>query len=292
VPSTEKWSKGVFQVSEIFDPIIHAHKVEWREESLHAIALAMQAWCDDGRIDKLTGILLKKYVYKPRLGPAKPGSRREPPPVPPSESLLVDCRFELRTACEVCAAREVASAHAIKVLGSDETTKNGNASITSNVLIQPTPGADFKLVVLRGAYCSAGGTAEAIADAIETKCFARLRDQLVRWEAMCLRLYPGYKWTGPSPKLLSMSRLAGGGAIQGDTCNILTVPTWVTQSIKDQKRTSDMLASAVPLAHHTTSSSLGLFPWPSFAPAYAKASEFGGPELTRAHSARDLRCGA
>jgi hypothetical protein len=70
-------------------------------------------------------------------------------PVPPSESLLIDCRFELRTACEVCAAREVASAHAIKVLGSDETTKNGNASITSNVLIQPTPGADFKLVVLR-----------------------------------------------------------------------------------------------------------------------------------------------
>jgi 2-hydroxy-3-oxopropionate reductase len=40
---------------------------------------------------------------------------------------------------------------------------------------------------------------------IETKCFARLRDQLERWEAMCLRLYPGYKWTGPSPKLLSMS---------------------------------------------------------------------------------------
>ena len=80
VPSTEKWSKGVFQVSEIFDPIIHAHKVEWREESLHAIALAMQAWCDDGRVDKLTGILLKKYVYKPRLGPAKPESRREPPP--------------------------------------------------------------------------------------------------------------------------------------------------------------------------------------------------------------------
>ena len=165
-------------------------------------------------------------------------------PVPPSESLLIDCRFELRTACEVCAAREVASAHAIKVLGSDETTKNGNASITSNVLIQPTPGADFKLVVLRGAYCSAGGTAEAIADAIETKCFARLRDQLVRWEATCLKLYPGYKWTGPSPKLLAMSRLAGGGAIQGDTCNTAQLTKEIlTKMIGDQKR-SEMGAEA------------------------------------------------
>jgi hypothetical protein len=65
------------------------------------------------------------------------------------------------------------------VLGSDETTNavitSSNAGITSNVLIQPAPGADFKIVVLRGAYCSAGGTAEAIANAIETKCFARLR---------------------------------------------------------------------------------------------------------------------
>ena len=158
-------------------------------------------------------------------------------PVPPSESLLIDCRFELRTAEEVCAAREVASAYRIAVLGSDETTKFGNAGITSNVLIQPAPGADFKIVVLRGAYCSAGGTAEAIANAIETKCFARLRDQLVSWEATCRRLYPEYKWTGPSPKQLSLGRLAGGGALQGDTCNTAQLTKEIlTKMIGDEKR--------------------------------------------------------
>ena len=79
VPS---WPKStVYRVSAIFDPICYAYqKVQWTEQALDSIGLAMQAWCDDGRVDKLTGILLKKYVYKPRLGPAKPESRREPPP--------------------------------------------------------------------------------------------------------------------------------------------------------------------------------------------------------------------
>ena len=80
------------------------------------------------------------------------------------------------------AARRVASAYAIRLLGFDETTKNGNPSITSNVIIEPTEGAVLEPVILRGAYCSAGGTSELIAKAIEEKCFTRLRDFLRRWK--------------------------------------------------------------------------------------------------------------
>jgi hypothetical protein len=104
-------------------------------------------------------------------------------------------------------------------LGFDETTKKGKPSITSNVIIEPTKGAPLKPVILRGAYCSAGGTSEAIAAAIEKKCFARLRDLLGRWECVFHKLYPGETWTGPKPGNLSMARLAGGGALQSDTCN-------------------------------------------------------------------------
>ena len=60
---------------------------------------------------------------------------------------------------------------------------------------------------------------EAIAAAIEKKCFARLRDILTRWEAMFHKLFPDETWTGPKPEQLSMARLAGGGALQSDTCN-------------------------------------------------------------------------
>ena len=119
-------------------------------------------------------------------------------PVPPSLSMLSNGRFEQRTIEEACAAREVADAYRIRVLGSDETTKFGNAGITSNVVIEPTRGAELKVVVLRGAYCSAGGTADAIANAIEIKCFVRGRDFIRRWEAMCRRLYPDHVWTGPA----------------------------------------------------------------------------------------------
>ena len=69
------------------------------------------------------------------------------------------------------------------MMGFDETTKKGNPGITSNMIIEPTEGAPLEPVILRGAYCSAGGTSEAIAAAIEAKCFSRLRDFLTRWKA-------------------------------------------------------------------------------------------------------------
>ena len=59
----------------------------------------------------------------------------------------------------------------------------------------------------------------AVSTAIETKCFARLRDFLRRWEVIFRRLYPSELWTGPDAARLSLGRLAGVGAIQSDTCN-------------------------------------------------------------------------
>ena len=61
------------------------------------------------------------------------------------------------------------------MLGSDESSKFGNAGITSNLLIEPEEGEACEVAILRGVYCSAGGTAAAVSQAIETKCFARLR---------------------------------------------------------------------------------------------------------------------
>ena len=140
-------------------------------------------------------------------------------PQQPSPRMLSDCRFELRMIEESLAARRVAMAYAIRLLGFDETTKNGNPSITSNVIIEPTRGASLEPVILRGAYCSAGGTSELIAAAIESKCFERLRGFLRRWKAKFIELYPTETWTGPEPNELSMARLAGGGGLQSDTCN-------------------------------------------------------------------------
>ena len=140
-------------------------------------------------------------------------------PEPPSPRVLTESRFELRFIEEALSARRVASAYAIRMMGFDETTKNGNPSITSNVIVEPTKGAPLEPVIMRGAYCSAGGTSELVAKAIESKCFERLRGFLRRWKAKFLVLYPEDKWTGPEPEQLSMARLAGGGALQSDTCN-------------------------------------------------------------------------
>ena len=158
-------------------------------------------------------------------------------PKAPSRRMLSDCRFELRMIEECLAARRVACAFAIRMLGFDETTKNGNPSITSNVIIEPTKGAPLEPVILRGAYCSAGGTSDAIAGAIESKCFARLRDFLRRWKAKFIEMYPTEKWTGPEAADLSMGRLAGRGAIQSDTCNTAEkAKTILTEMIAKQAR--------------------------------------------------------
>lgn len=140
-------------------------------------------------------------------------------PVKPSLRVLSDCRFEMRTIDEALSGREVAEAYRVRQLGSDESTKFGNAAITSNVIIEKTPGAELKVVVMRGVYCSAGGTAEAVATAINTKCFARLRDLQRRWRKQFEIMYPGVPFTGPDPSRCCLGRLGGGGALIADTCN-------------------------------------------------------------------------
>ena len=49
---------------------------------------------------------------------------------------LGNMRFELRTVGEACSARRVAAAWKVRVLGFDETTKNQEPALTSNVQIQ------------------------------------------------------------------------------------------------------------------------------------------------------------
>lgn len=65
----------------------------------------------------------------------------------------------------------------------------------------------------------------------------RLRDLLRRREATCRRLYPNHKWTGPSPNRLSLARLAGGGAFQGDTCSTAQLTKEILAGmVAEQKR--------------------------------------------------------
>eukprot|EP00966_Prymnesium_polylepis_P136970 3165117-Prymnesium_polylepis.1 len=78
------------------------------------------------------------------------------------------------------------------------------------------PGEELKVVVLRGVYISAGGTAVAISNAINEKCFGRLRDLQRRWRKRFEKDNPGATWTGPEPERLSLACLGGGGAIISD----------------------------------------------------------------------------
>ena len=139
-------------------------------------------------------------------------------PKPPSRRMLTETRFEQRTIEEALGGHQAASAHRICMLGFDESIKYGDPAITSNQIVESTPGAELKVVILRAVYCSAGGTAAAVSQAIETKCFARLRDHLRRWQATFERLNPDKTWTGPDPRQLSLGRLAGG-AVMSDSCN-------------------------------------------------------------------------
>jgi len=132
---------------------------------------------------------------------------------------VLRCRFELRFVEEALSARRIASAHRIRGIGFDETTKFGNTSLTSHVTIEPTEGAPLEDVIARAAYCPLGGTAAKLVQSIEDKCFARLRDHMRRWKAHFDVMHPAVAWTGPDAARCSLHRLGGGGAIMSDTCN-------------------------------------------------------------------------
>ena len=139
-------------------------------------------------------------------------------PVAPTVAAVRKMRFELRLVEEVMAARRVASAHRVRQLGFDETTKFQDPSMVTSVLIEPKPGAKAEVVIMRAAYATGGGTSAHLVDAIEDKCFARLRDFLAGWEATCKEMHPDHKWTGPDPVRCGLQALGHGGAIQSDTC--------------------------------------------------------------------------
>ena len=158
-------------------------------------------------------------------------------PVPPSLRTLSDTRFELRTVVECLGGRDAAAAYRLRMLGNDESSKYRNPAITSNIIVEPEQGAELKVVMLRGVYLSAGGTAEAVTKAIDTKCFGRLRGHLRGWRQKFELMYPEETWTGPDPARLSLARLAGGGALMGDTCNTQRkVETLLAELIAEQAK--------------------------------------------------------
>lgn len=56
-------------------------------------------------------------------------------PTSPSVDTIRRCRFELRFVEEASSARRVAACYKVRGIGFDETTKLGNAALTSNVTI-------------------------------------------------------------------------------------------------------------------------------------------------------------
>lgn len=140
-------------------------------------------------------------------------------PSAPTCETVRRCRFELRFVEEALAGRRIAAAYRIRSIGFDETTKLGNASLTSNMQIEPTPGAKLQDVILRAAYCPFGATSELVVESIDTKCLSRLREFLRRWRSQFETMFPGAQWTGPDAARCSLHRLGGGGALISDTCN-------------------------------------------------------------------------
>jgi hypothetical protein len=139
-------------------------------------------------------------------------------PTVPATRTIQNMRFELRALEETLAGRRVAAAYRVRQLGFDETTKFQDPSMVTSVLVEPTPGAKPQVVIMRAAYATGGGTSQHLVDAMEEKCFARVRNFLEGWEATCKRMFPEHKWTGPDPARCGLQRLGGGGAIQSDTC--------------------------------------------------------------------------
>ena len=125
----------------------------------------------------------------------------------------------MRTADEVMSARRVVEAYRVRQLGLDQTTKFQIASMVTSVLIEPKKGAPAEVIILREAYGTGGATAKHEAQAVEEKCFRRLRKYLEGWESTCKRMFPKYVWTGPDPERCGLQRLGDGGCIINDTCS-------------------------------------------------------------------------
>ena len=106
----------------------------------------------------------------------------------PCESFMRRARQEVRIIAETMAAYTIGRASDWKQLGADGTDRNQIALITSNLRVVLQDGT-LSDVVLRAAYLTGGKTAEMEMEAIDTKCFARLRDYLRWWIQMHEKMF-------------------------------------------------------------------------------------------------------
>eukprot|EP00966_Prymnesium_polylepis_P067687 1572441-Prymnesium_polylepis.1 len=139
----------------------------------------------------------------------------------PSEPQIRRMRGELTIASECIASFRVALAKRIISFGWDETTKFGHGLLSSNTQIETADG-DVVDVVMRGALLTAGGTAEAIAWAIDSKIFAHARRLIKEWSAAHEAKFGEGSWAaagGPSPESIGMHRLGESTLLLTDTCN-------------------------------------------------------------------------
>ena len=79
----------------------------------------------------------------------------------------------------------------MRQLGFDETTKFQDPSMVTSVAVEPTQGAPLQVVIFCAppTYATGGGTAVLLVKALETECFARLREHLRGWKAQCAKLF-------------------------------------------------------------------------------------------------------
>ena len=141
----------------------------------------------------------------------------------PCETEIGRMRGELTIASEAIAAFRVALSKRIISFGWDESTKFGLGLLSSNAQIEPhdAPGTSVD-VVMRGATLTAGGTAEAIAWAIDKKVFAHARRLLQGWRDEHEKRYGVGSWLaagGPAPGSIGINRLTEQTVLMSDTCN-------------------------------------------------------------------------
>ena len=141
----------------------------------------------------------------------------------PTERQIGKMRGELAIAGEAIAALRIARAIRIISFGLDESTKYGLGLLSTNVQIEPddAPGTSAD-VVPRGACLIAGGKAQQVASAVESKIFSHARWLLIRWREVHEKRFGKDSWVrdgGPDPERIGLHRLADHTTLMSDTCN-------------------------------------------------------------------------
>ena len=141
----------------------------------------------------------------------------------PTERQMRARRAEVTVASECLANVRVALSKRIISFGSDESSKWDDQIFSTNTQIEPhdAPGTTVD-VVQRGCTLTAGGTAEALLESIETDIFAHGRQLINGWKEVHERKHGEGSWAAagmPEAESLGMHRLAENAVIMGDTCS-------------------------------------------------------------------------